>query len=307
MNDRQRLHDHDRPRAPRSRRGSVLVEFAMVSFVLYLLFVVLLDLGRASLAGQTVQGAAKLAAQELARAPLPATFTFEQALADPRVTASIYDEGALVVPIAGLDAAGVDAVFAGLPVVNQALRPLMIDDVLPDGTQVLRYPGALVSRPQGGYTVFVPQVTDRDWSSGGAETLRFRPVLEEVRAPGSAGHFGIDSGGFLAGFVNVRVHYPFQAGTMTAYDPSPGASGPASAALAEDGAVTVEPGGDLPSGYATVSPPASGEGSVYAGTYGLGAHYLGPAPGGQGPRRVRPFRRVLSGQHAARREVIVSQ
>jgi hypothetical protein len=285
----------------------VLVEFAMVSFVLYLLFVVLLDLGRASLAGQTVQGAAKLAAQELARAPLPANLTFEQALEDPRVTASIYDEAALVVPIAGLDAAGVDAVFAGLPVVNQALRPLMIDDVLPDGTQVLRYPGALVSRPQGGYTVFVPRITDRDWSSGGVETLRFHPVLEEVRVPGSAGHFALGSGGFLAGFVNVRVHYPFQAGTMTAYDPSPAASGPASAVLADDGAVTVEPGGDLPPGYATVTPPASGEGAVHAGTYGLGAHYIGPAPGGQGARRVRPFRRLLSGQHAARREVVVSQ
>ena len=294
-----------RPRATGSRRGAVLVEFALVSFAIYLLFVVLLDLGRASLASQTVQGAAKLAAQELARAPLPATMTFDEALQDPRVTTSIYDETKLVVNIGGLDAGQVDDLFATFPIVNQALRPLMINDALSDGTPVLRYPGALVQGPQG-FTVFIPQVVDRNWSSGGVETIRFRPVLEEVREPGTDGHFAIDSGSFLAGFVNVRVNYPFQAGAMTAYDPNPAASGPASAALADDSLVTVAPDGALPDGYSTVVAGLPPIGSPYAGTYGLGMHYVGTSPG-TGARRVRPFRKLLSFQHPARREVIVPE
>lgn len=305
----QTVYRFSRPRAPGPRRGSVLVEFAMVSFAMYLLFVVILDLGRASLASQTVQGAAKIAAQELARAPLPATVTFDEALQDPRVKASIYDEIKLVVPIGGLDAGQVDDLFATFPIVNQALRPLMINDTMStDGGSpepVLRYPGALVDGPSG-RTVFIPQVVERDWSSGGVETIRFRPVLEEVRAPGSEGHFAIDSGTFLAGFVNVRVNYPFQAGAMTAYDPNPSTSGPSSAVLANDSAVTTADDGGLPPDYTLVPVSGPGTGSTYAGTYGLGVQFLG-SDAGTGPRQVRPFRRLLSFQHPARREVIVPE
>ncbi len=79
-----------------------MVEFAMVSFVLYILFVVLLDLGRASLATQTIQSAADVFATELARAPVGATRTFEEALADhldpdKYVSRTIYDEDYLVI------------------------------------------------------------------------------------------------------------------------------------------------------------------------------------------------------------------
>ncbi len=305
MSTREQTYAKSRPRASGPRRGAVLVEFALVSFAMYLLFVVLLDLGRATLAAQTVQGAAKLAAQELARAPLPATMTFDEALLDPRVTTSIYDESKLVVEIGGLNEGQVDDLFATFPIVNQALRPLMINDQLPNGTPVLRYPGALVTGPTGS-TVFIPEVVDRDWSSGGAETIRFRPVLEEVRAPGSPGNFAIDSGSFLAGFVNVRVNYPYQAGAMTAYDPNPAATGPASAAIADDSLVTVEPGGELPPGYNTAVSGLPPGGSVYAGTYGLGQQFL-PGTASTGPRPVRPFRRLLSVQHPARREVIIPE
>ena len=285
---------------PNLRRGSVLVEFAMVSFALYILMVVFLDLGRASLATQTIQSAADVIAAELARAPLPATLNFEGALGHPRITAEIFDEEALVVVLGpGLETSqGLDDYFATLPIVNQMLRPVMINDELDTGELVLRYPGALVRKTSTGRpTVLIPRVDSREWDGqeeGGYETIRWSHVIEEVLAPGAPSHFPINSGGALAGFVNVRVNYPYQAAAMSGFHEDPQFWGPKHVIMANDERV----GGDVsPDGYTLVGTPGNSTASPYSGRFGLGHHY---AFG----ERVRPYRKLISVQSAARREVI---
>lgn len=286
-----------------SRRGSVLVEFALVAFTLYLLMVVLLDLGRGSLATQTLQSAADLMSRELAGAPLRGETTFQEALESPYVKQRIFDEDLLVIELgAGLQTPQeLDAYFATLPLVNQVLRPLMFRDTLPGpGLEVLRYPGAVVQKG-GGYTVLIPQVTSRDWgpSPGGVETIAWLPVVEEVRADASAeGPFSILSSSEFRGVVNLRFNYPYQAAAMSAFDPDAAKTGPSSIALADDAAVTADP---LPDGYSTAVAPDSGPLGPYSGQYGLGAHYAFVTTA---DTKVRPYRRLISIQSVARREVL---
>ena len=65
--------------------GGVLVEFALVSLVLYLMVAAGFALGRATSMSQTAQDVARLAARELALYPLAAGASFEDALADREV------------------------------------------------------------------------------------------------------------------------------------------------------------------------------------------------------------------------------
>ena len=92
-------------RSSGSRRGSVLVEFALVAFILYLLMVVVLDLGRGSLATQTLQSASDLMARELAGAPLRGELTFQEALDSAYVKDRVYDEDHLVIELGPVCAA----------------------------------------------------------------------------------------------------------------------------------------------------------------------------------------------------------
>ncbi len=55
------------------RRGQALVEFAMVSLVVYLLLAATLTFGQLFYSGQTIQQAADVAAREISRTPLLAT------------------------------------------------------------------------------------------------------------------------------------------------------------------------------------------------------------------------------------------
>jgi hypothetical protein len=270
------------------------VEFAMVSFILYMLMVVLLDLGRASLATQTIQSAADVFATELARAPVPATNTFEEALDEEYVSTTIYDEDFLVVVLdENHDTqAELDDFFAGLPIVNQVLRPLMIRDTLPDGmgTEVLRYPGAILAK-QGsasGFTVMIPLVQYPS-AAAGETILEWLPVIQEVLPSSQApSNFPINSTGPFPGFVNVRIHYPYQAAAMSAFDGNVIIEG-------EDSAVTDS--ATLPDGTSMPAWPDDSAPGPYSGPYGLGHHYAFV-------KKVRPYRKVLSIQAAARREGI---
>jgi hypothetical protein len=275
----------------------------MVSFILYLLMVVLLDLGRASLATQTIQSAADVFATELARAPVGATKTFQEALDDiddpsEYVTKTIYDEGYLVIVLdESADTQGeLDGLFASLPIVNQILRPLMIRETLPDGsgTEVLRYPGAILEKADTpyGYTVMIPRVQYPAPGLGLGETiLEWLPVIQEVLPDANApSNFPINSTGPFPGYVNVRINYPYQAAAISAFREGALVSG-------DDGAVSDT--ASLPDG---VTFPAwnwqdDGAASPYAGQYGLGYHYALV-------QQVRPYRKVLSIQAAARREGI---
>ena len=119
-------------------RGGALVEFALVSLVLYLLMAGAIDFGRLMFDANALQDVARVAAREMALAPIRADVTFDYALtcdaaADANclvdLKARVFDPACLVVnlddPVVAEDP---DAYFARMPVVNRALRTLMITE-----------------------------------------------------------------------------------------------------------------------------------------------------------------------------------
>lgn len=318
----------------RDERGAALVEFALVSLVLYLLLAAGIEFGRMMFAANVVQDAARLAARELAVAPLRADVTFEYALTcDPVADAAcladlrrrVFDPACLVVDVNDpAVAADPEAYFASMPVVNRTLRSLFISE--PGRSNLLRYPGALLGDnaaascsaigPNGqaaatGLTVGIPMVTSR--GATGAETIIWVPVVEEIRADRTCpqrGAFSLiytpatDECGPLGadpvadrGLAAIRVNYPYQAATLSAFQPAPPTitdpSPPnwAGVITADDGAVletNAAPGSTLDD-----ETPAG----TYAGRYGLGRQLAFAG------RTVRPYRRLVSAQSIHRREV----
>lgn len=317
-------------------RGAVLVEFALVSLVFYLLLAGAIEFGRLMFDANALQDVARVAARELALAPVRADATFDDALTcDPATDAAclvdlrsrVFDPACLVVDMTDpAVAADPDGYFASMPVVNRALRPLMITE--PSRPGLLRYPGALLVDGTGtacsavgpngaagatNLTVGIPLVTDRDPS--GAESITWVPVLEEVRAAADAacparGPFSVvylaaddDCGPLTAdplpdrGLAAVRINYPYQAAVLsgfrsvapTADDPLPPNLG--FPILADDASVQS-------SNAAPGSPIDDGSVGPYAGPYGLGRQL---ALAGQ---VVRPFRKLISVQAIYRREVV---
>ncbi|MBL8861926.1 MAG: pilus assembly protein [Planctomycetes bacterium] len=272
------------------RRGSVLVEFALVSLAFYLILAGTLEVGRMITSAQIVQNAARVAARELALLPLPATMSFQDALRCDRVRERVYDPRKLAVPLPS----GVLPDTSDWPTVNRILLPLMVVGEV-NGTQYLHYPGALVQTFVGNEVVVkVPQVVAR--GADGVESIRWVDVLEEVVPTGTdpgRGPFSLASTGPERGLVAIRVHYPYQAATLTAFqpvdvtDPNPVAE----PILADDAGVTQvnAAGGVLLGGSGSDAGP-------YSGQYGLGKFYALN-------REVRPFRRLISSQAVFRREV----
>jgi hypothetical protein len=278
------------------RRGSILVEFALVSLAFYLILAGTLEVGRMITSAQIVQNAARTMARELALLPLPATMTFEEALDCPTVRARIFDRTKLAVLLPDDLAAETNS----WPTVNRILLPLMVVNQVGD-EQYLQFPGAVVDyTPLGGTafrTVRVPQVVSR--GADGVETIRWVDVIEEIRfvaTDPTSGAFSMLSTGPELGLVALRVNCPYQAATMSAFqpvdvtDPDPTNE----AILANDGGVTVQNS----FGTAPVdSGPSSG--GIYDGPYGLGKFYALN-------KEVRPFRRLISGQAVFRREVFTA-
>jgi len=141
----------------RSERGAALVEFALVSLVLYLLLAGTIEFGRLVFGASALQDVARVAARELAVAPLRANVTFEYALScdptsDPNCLVDlkrrVFDPACLVVDLTDpAVAADPDGYFAAMPVVNRSLRTLMISE--PSRPNLLRYPGALLTDDAG--------------------------------------------------------------------------------------------------------------------------------------------------------------
>ena len=320
----------------RGERGAALVEFALVSIALYLLLAGTIEFGRMLFDANAVQDVARVAARELALAPVRANATFDYALscdaaADPNCLVDlkrrVFDPACLVVDLS--DAAvsqDPEGYFAAMPIVNQALRQLMISE--PSRPSLLRYAGALVLDSGGaacsavgpngpaaptGLTVAIPLVESRDPS--GAETISWVPVLEEIRARQDAacparGPFSLlyvpasDECGALTadplpdrGLAAVRVNYPYQAATLSGFrspatdiDPLP--PNVANVIVAEDG--SVQQLGDAPGPPFDDGAPTG----AYAGPYGLGRQFA------LAGRTVRPFRKLISAQAIYRREVV---
>ena len=263
----------------KGQKGGALVEFALISLVLYLLLAGTIELGRMMFAAQVLQDVARLAARELAVSPLQADLTFEAALDATKGT--IWDPSKLVVD-ASTDATINDGFSAlNMPLVNRALRPLFITDTIPGpggaDLPVLRYPGALVVDPAAplGLTVKIPKLQ----AGGGYAALE---VLAEVRADQASGPFSATA--VNGGIVALVVNYPFQAATMSGFTPqspeTPG--GP--------------PGPNAGPEMVIEAPPDTPIGT-YTGENGLGAQFAFA-------KKVRPFRRLLTGQAFFRREVM---
>ncbi len=289
-------------KAPSTARGALLVEFALVALALYLLFAAILELGRLTLMAGISQDAARVAARELALVPLAPTATFEQALADPLVRATVYSTDGLVIDLDALPPdEPLEEFVATLPPVNRALRPLMIYDRVDVGgvqRNLLRFPGALLTDPASpsGLTVGIPRVVER--AADGTETIRWVPVLEEVRVDAedpASGPFSTAAEGLVA----LRLNVPYQAAAFSGYaDGQVGAIAPASLEsnlgspiVANDaGVVVVNPGA------APGAPAGASAFPTYAGPYGLGVSLaLG--------QELRPFRRLVTAQALFRREV----
>ena len=299
------------------RRGAVLVEFALVSLILYILLATLIEFGRAGYLVQEIQQVSRIAARELALEPLPASLTFEQALSTDSVIERIYDPTLLVIDVnaqvADIDGDGVltavdvDAFFGGLPVVNRALRGLMQrEQVEVPGSgslDLIRYPGALLRDPspppgRSGLRVGIPEIVGR--SDTGTETIVWRRVVEEVRVSPSEPPSDPSQSPFSAlspeaGLVALRIHYPYQAAALASF--RDGVDGPFSPNLqnpnlADDGGVTVLPG-SLPEGELITGVDPEGP---YGGTFGLGRLFLFG-------EQVRPYRRLLTAQCLFRREL----
>jgi hypothetical protein len=317
-------------------RGAALVEFALVSIVLYLLLAGTIEFGRLMFDANALQDVARVAARELALAPVRANATFDYALSCDATTdpdclvdlkSRIFDPACLVVDLSDPAVAGdPDGYFAAMPVVNRALRTLMITE--PQRPNLLRYAGALMSDGSGmacsaigpngqaaatGLTVGIPLIEARD--ANGGESITWVPVLQEIRAAGDAecpsrGPFSLiyiatdDACGALEadpladrGLAAVRINYPYQAATLSGFQPSvptdvdPLPPNIGNAIIAEDGAVqelNAAPGGTMDDG--AIGP--------YAGAFGLGRQLA------LAGRTVRPFRKLISVQAIYRREVV---
>lgn len=275
------------PRRTQARqRGSILIEFALVVLLLSLLLAATVELGKAVYSAQAAQNAARVAARELALAPLPPQATFDEALA------TVFDPALLFVD---LGTTTIDEAFANAPPLNHALKPLMIFDRVTVGgstRDVLRYPGAVWVSSGGVNTVKVPLVVSR--GADGVETIELRDVVEAI--PGIA--YAVDpSAPNTSGIAAVRVHVPFQAAALSGFQANP--AGPFEpnldgAIVADDTGVTVSsaPGDGALAG-------ADSELPTYAGPYGLGRQYaLG--------KELRPFRKLITGQSLFRREVFAN-
>jgi hypothetical protein len=319
----------------RLERGAALVEFALVSLVFYLLLAGAIEFGRLMFDANALQDVARLAARELALAPVRADATFDYALACDAGTdanclvdlkARVFDPACLVVdrsdPAVSIEP---DGYFAAMPVVNRALRTLMITE--PSRPNLLRYAGALLNDGSGtacsaigpngqaaptGLTVAIPVVDSRDGS--GVESILWVPVLQEIRAAADAecparGPFSLvyvpaadDCGALDAdpltdrGLAAVRVNYPYQAATLSGFQPAPPTDDPLPPNVGNF--IVADDAGVQQNNVAPGSPIDDGSVGPYAGPFGLGRQLA------LAGRTVRPFRKLISVQAIYRREVV---
>jgi hypothetical protein len=317
-----------------SERGAALIEFALVSLIVYLLLAGAVEFGRMMFGANALQDAARLAARELAVAPLRANVTFDYALTcDPAADGAnclqdlrrrIFDPACLVVdfddPAVSTDP---DGFFAAMPVVNRALRSLMITE--PSRPNLQRYPGALLGDDVGaacsavgpngaaaptGFTVGIPLLD----SASGIDTITWVPVVQEIRAAQdfdcpARGPFSLtyvaaqdDCGPLGAdplpdrGLAAVRINYPYQAAMLSGFrTPVPTATDPLPPNLSTF--ITADDGGTQQNNAPPGSPVDDG-GAIgpYAGEFGLGRQLA------LAGKTVRPFRKLISAQAIFRRE-----
>jgi Flp pilus assembly protein TadG len=261
----------------RTRRGSVLVEFAFIAIILYLLLAGIIEFGRGMFAAQVIQQAADAAARELSRTPMPPTgiLTGDTGILRTNAAAKqIYDEQFLLVDKATIPAnQSLADFFIDKPLLNRLLMPLMINDTV---NNMYRYPGRIVddATVTGGKTVVIDLI---QYQNGGETVINTVPVVEEIASDATNADvcpFNLLATGLPAGqrgFIALRINYPFQAATMGSFQ------GPREAQMP----TTTDEAGDF---------------GPYTGDSGRGKLFIAG-------RDVRPFRKVLSAQAIFRREI----
>lgn len=283
-----------------ARGGSILLEFALVSILLYVIMAGIIAFGRMYYTIQAVQVATDTAARELSRTPLPATATFEDVRNDPlsEFSTRIFSEDFLAIDISPWMAGPPMSLFdyldsLGIPMVNRALIPVMTISRVGGGAQtLLRYPGALVTSPTApsGFTVEVPLVLARDGQ--GHETIVWRRVLEEI----GTDPFPVNSP--EQGLVALQLNYPFQAAESGDFrmpnlaTPPPFAPNYGEPNEADDGQVTA---GATATGGTPTAPDE--ERGAYTGIFGLGQISHANVD------LVRPYRKVITANAIYRREI----
>ncbi|QDU04420.1 TadE-like protein [Gimesia chilikensis] len=302
------------PSVQSGRRGQVLLEFAVVAFLMTLLLGAILAFGFLFYSANIVQQAADVGAQELARTPFSPDSSFKTDLVD--INKGVFSEAALVVPV------GTDP--ATLPLINQLLFLVYIYD--PD-IDMIRYPGTLVTNGDGDQTVVIAVIGPghRNAVTGVEEITEWHRVVEEIIPSGqTAGPYSVlataaQQGGLgQPGMVALRINYPYQSAGLVAYvhtdeggniiNPSDtiGADGVLNVpVIADDSQVTgantaMFPDGDTLSaaGYTLVNPTADPNigASPNRGTYGFGEAQAFLTT-------VRPYRKVITAQGIYRREI----
>lgn len=320
-------------RRGRRRRGQSLVEFAIVSLVVYLLLAAILTFGQMLYCAQGVQQAADVAARELSRTPLPAVpgpqdpqypndpaylnyVLYGDASNDPALASvrrRVFDDNMLVLTI-DQGPPGTAMTFNGghpigdFPLVTQQLLPIMVYDTV-NGQSLLHFPGAMFQSGQQGYTspagiaasgyvVRIPVLSVSTDGSGTESVVSWVAPLEPILDANGRDGFTLDpkyvTASGQSGIVALRVNYPCQSATMSGFEPG--------ADPGVSGGKPVVP--IIANGNGASSPPTGVGGAVtsdqqfgpYAGASGLGQQ----AAWGQ---TVRPFRRLISAQAIYRREV----
>ena len=288
---------------PRAQRGQMLVEFAIVSTVLYLLFAAIVSFGRLLHSAQVAQQTVDFTTRELARTPLPPEATFEQVRDDPEglFRQRVFSEDHLVLDITpwvqsrdGRSLLRFLDEDLAIPAANRLLVPVMTVRER-EGRTLLAYPGALVTSQTApsGLTVEVPLVVER--AEDGTETIAWVRVLEEIDTEDDPEDntgprpdpFALTAESDLRGVAALRLALPFQSALLSASET--GRAG--DRFRARDDAVQQI---NTPQLGTPVGDEA--EAGPNAGPYGLGRQL---AFG----EEVRPFRRVLTAQSIARREV----
>ncbi len=314
---------NDNRQFARNRRGSVLIEFAMIAMVTTLLLSATITFGlmmfQANIAQRLVADEGALA---IARMPLsinatslgmsltpPEADTMPISQSDPNFKTQIYDEKYLYVTQDDLNGTDWTDFVTTLPLINRLLTSVMFVDYSMDPTGVYRFPAHVVENSDGQLTVLVPIVNYQ------TSTITWAKPVEEVLIPDGGGSFlsqfnatppATPPPNFVPSVVAIRVNIPSQSASMSGFAP------PAPSAASTNDPVPADDGSLSDSGLGSYSlvvganqykdqPDNVSDGSnVYGGKYGLGQQLSYST--WVGPLGVRPFRKVVSAQAVYRRE-----
>ena len=297
----------------RPRRGQALVEFAVVALFLGVLLGAMVSFGHMFYVSHTIEQAVDVAAQEIARMPLPAVADLSEYLGNQAGSSDnrdlltfrqqIYDKRHLVIHADELNGQSFVNHARTLPLLNRLLATAMIYD--PSYAQgVYRYPGAIVSYTDDDgsprETVLIPLL-----ASDGRIGQWLAPI-EEVASSSGVKPFSVAAAdhenlNFVAGMVSLRINFPFQAAGLVNYVPAD-TSGNVTRVTADDDQAE---GASLPAGYTLAvnsnDGPLDGTSRVNSGRFGLGR--VAAYQDGAQSFGVRPWRRVIIAQAIYRREV----